>query len=194
MAWLCKKMSQEIYHILNRGVDKRDIFADKQDYFRFIHDSFEFNDEDLVDTAYYYFEKHKKDNNLLERKSRKLLVNIHAFCLMPNHYHLLMSEIKEGGISKFMHKLNKGYSRYFNIRHKRKGTLFEGRYKSILVGESNYFLNLPYYIHLNPLNFPSVTDRKLLLDIFGGEGKYQQSINKWLKEMETGNMRELMLE
>ncbi|MFH1129167.1 MAG: transposase [Patescibacteria group bacterium] len=214
----------EIYHILNRSIDKKKIFLNDKDYFRFVHDLFEFNDESLA-SKYSVLE----GPNI--RKPRKLLVNIHAFCLMPNHYHLLISEIREGGISKFMQKLGAGYVRYFNARYKRKGTIFESRYKSILISNSNHFLNLPYYIHLNPLdlkfpewrerkikdynkateyldkyrwsshmdysnikNFPSVTDRKLLLDIFGGEEKYKQSINRWLKEMEIGDMGELILE
>lgn len=223
-----------IYHILNRGVDKRKIFLDKQDYFRFIHDLFEFNDESLVTNNSYYFysadnkfDKEKNNN----KKFRKLLVNIHAFCLMPNHYHLLLSPKTENGISKFMHKLDKGYSRYFNIKNQRKGTLFEGRYKSILVSKEPHFYHLPYYIHLNPLdiefpewrngqlrnckqalefldnyrwsshldyygkkNFPSVTNREFLLDVFGGTEKYTESIKKWLINLELEKFRELILE
>jgi len=224
----------EIYHILNRGVDKRKIFLDKQDYFRFIHDLFEFNDQNLVNTTFYTFQKFK--NNVTElreikRRPRKLLVDIHAFCLMPNHYHLLISPRTENGISKFMHKLDKGYSRYFNIKNQRKGALFEGRYKSILVSEESHFYHLPYYIHLNPLdiefsewrdgrlrnykqalnfldnyrwsshldyagkkNFPSVTAREFLLDIFGSTEKYRESIEKWLKNLELEKLRDPILE
>lgn len=224
----------DIYHVLNRGVDKRKIFSDEQDYLRFVHDLFEFNDDKIIGTTSNNFKIFNKNNDIVSRnirKPRKLLVNIHAFCIMPNHYHLLLSPNIENGISKFLKKLDMGYAKYFNIKYKRRGALFEGRYKSILISKSNHFLNLPYYIHLNPLdlkfsewrerklenhdkaikylknykwsshldylgikNFPSVTDRKLLLDIFGGENKYEQSIDNWLKEMEMGNMRELMLE
>lgn len=144
----------DIYHVLNRGVDKRKIFLDKQDYFRFIHDLFEFNDKQPADTSSYYFSQRDK-NSVIERrniKPRELLVDIYVFCLMPNHYHLLLSSRIENGISKFMHKLNMGYSRYFNEKRKRKGTLFEGRYKSILVNKEPYFYHLPYYIHFNPLD------------------------------------------
>jgi len=162
----------EIYHALNRGVDKRKIFFDKQDYFRFIHDLFEFNDQNLVNTASYHFQQRVK-NGVIEsrhiggqekrRRPRKLLVSIYAFCLMPNHYHLLLSPKIENGISKFMQKLNMGYSRYFNERYKRKGTLFEGRYKSILVSDEPHFYHLPYYIHLNPLDlkFPEWQEGEL---------------------------------
>ena len=229
----------EIYHILNRGVDKRKIFLDKQDYFRFIHDLFEFNDQKLVNTTFRVFQR--EAGNVLKgrtfnpsesrRKTRKLLIDIHAFCLMSNHYHLLLSERIENGISRFMQKLGAGYVRYFNQKHKRKGTLFENTYKSIFVSKEPHFYHLPYYIHLNPLdiefpewregklrnyqkameflnnyrwsshsdylgtkNFPSITNRDFLLDVFGGENKYKQSIEKWLKELEMERIRELTLE
>jgi len=156
----------EIYHILNRGVDKRKIFLDKQDYFRFIHDLFEFNDQNLVNNTFYAFQKFK--NNVTElreikRSSRKLLVDIFAFCLMPNHYHLLLSPRGKDGVSKFMHKLGTAYVKYFNQKYQRRGTLFEGRYKSILITNESHFYHLPYYIHLNPLDlkFPEWRKGKL---------------------------------
>lgn len=143
-----------LIHVVTRGVDKRKIFLDKQDHFRFIHDLFELNNEDLVNTTFYLF---KANNDLsrtdLEKKKRKLLVSIHAFVLMPNHYHLLLTPRKfEDGISKFMHKLNMGYSQYFNKKYERKGTLFEGPYKAISVTDEAHFIHLPYYLHCNPLD------------------------------------------
>lgn len=218
----------EIYHILNRGVDKRKIFLDNKDYFRFIHNLFEFNDQNPVNNNFYAFSQiNDIASRYIERKPRKLLVEILAFCLMPNHYHLLLGPLVENGISRFIKKLDMGYAKYFNNRNKRKGALFEGRYKSILINKQNHFLNLPYYIHLNPLdikfpewrerkmkdynkalgyldnyrwsshldycgnkNFPSVTSREFLLDVFGGEDKYKQSIQRWLKDMAVNNMGE----
>lgn len=153
----------ELIHVLSRGVDKRKIFMDDQDYFRFIHDLFEFNDQAPVSTiAYNNFQKYKYDviarRQVVfeeERKPRKLLVNLHTFCLMPNHYHLLLNARVESGVSKFMKKLNMGYARYFNERYKRQGTLFEGRYKSVPIKSDAHFIHLPYYIHLNPLDIIS---------------------------------------
>lgn len=143
--------------MLSRGVDKRKIFMDDQDHLRFIHDVFEFNDQALVNNNFYRFLKNR--NSVLaeqqardERNPRKLLVNIHAFCLMPNHYHLLLNAKVEDGISRFMQKLNAGYVLYFNERYQRRGTLFEGRYKSVSVKTDAHFIHLPYYIHLNPLD------------------------------------------
>ncbi len=72
---------------------------------------------------------------------------------MGNHYHLLLSERREGGLSLFLRKLNVGYANYFNERYKRSGTLFQGRTKKIHVNSDAYFLHILHYIHLNPLDF-----------------------------------------
>jgi len=150
----------EFYHVLNRGVDKRIIFLDKQDYLRFTHNLFEFNNDKKVINNSHLF---RRENIDLVGRYREKLVNIHAFCLMPNHYHLLLESKEEGGISKFMMKLNVGYAKYFNKKYKRSGTLFESRYKSILVEKEAHFTYLPYYIHFNPLDlkFPEWRDNKL---------------------------------
>ena len=146
-------METHLFHTLNRGVDKRQIFLDDQDRFRFIHDLYEFNDQDWVNTTFHIF---KKYNDIgyrnIEGKKRKLLVDIHAFCLMPNHYHLLLSPKIKDGIPQFMKKLNMGYAKYFNRKYQRSGALFQGKYKSVLVKDESHFIHLPYYIHLNPLD------------------------------------------
>jgi len=141
----------EIYHIINRGVDKRKIFINDKDYLRFIHDLFEFNDDNYIESSFRNSFVNKK-YEINQNKKRDLLVYIHCFCLMPNHYHLLLSPLKNNAISKFMHKLNKGYSRYFNEKYERKGALFEGKYKKILIKKDRHFIHVPFYIHLNPLD------------------------------------------
>lgn len=157
-----------LYHIFSRGVDKRKIFLDEKDYFRGIHDLFEFNDVEPVNNLTYFFRKEYKDVRRpyiarKEREPRKLLVKIHAFCLMPNHYHLLLSGTAENRIPLFMKKFNGGYAKYFNEKYERKGTLFEGRYKKIVVKDEAHFIHLPYYIHLNPLDlmFPEWREGRL---------------------------------
>lgn len=225
----------QIYHVLNRGVDKRKIFMDKQDYFRFIHDLFEFNDENPTLNLYYAFKK--AGNNIdIERqynKPRKMLVDILAFCLMPNHYHLLVKPRKEKGLPLFMKKLNMGYAKYFNLKNNRSGALFQGRYKAVLIANESHFIHIPYYIHCNPLdliypewrerkiknpkqaseflasyrwsshpdylgkrNFPSITNRGLLLEYFGGVKGYENSIKEWLQgmDLEEENLKSYLLE
>lgn len=150
-------MGKVICHVLSRGVDKRKIFLDDEDRFRFIHDLFEFNDTASADNIWYHFHQSSDIasdivSRYKESRERELLVDILAFCIMPNHYHLMLTEKVEGGMSLFMRKLNIGYAKYFNQKYKRKGTLFEGRYKSVALTSEAHFIHLPYYIHLNPLD------------------------------------------
>ncbi len=89
----------------------------------------------------------------LTMSHKEKLVDIHAWCLMRNHYHLLLSERIEGGITKFIRKLNIGYSKYFNQKYKRSGTLFQGRTKKVLIETDTHFSHILNYIHLNPLDY-----------------------------------------
>ena len=140
----------DIYHALNRGVDKRTIFLDRQDFLRFVHDMYEFNDARPADNVRH----HMKNTDLRSRYfERKPIVDIHGWVLMKNHYHLLLSERVEGGITLFLRKLNIGYAKYFNERYKRVGTLFQGRTKKILIENDQQFNYILYYIHLNPLDY-----------------------------------------
>ena len=153
----------QLFHVLNRGVDKRVIFLDKQDHLRFIHDLFEFNNSNPTINNNFSFLHREKTVDIASqytKKPRRLLVDILAFCLMPNHYHLLISPRSEKAVSEFMKKVNIGYAKYFNQKYKRKGTLFEGRYKSVLISREKHFLHLPYYIHANPLDLATPEWRK----------------------------------
>ena len=130
----------DLYHSLNRGVDKRIIFLDTQDYARFVHDMYEFNSTLPAN--------HTRYNQIADLRCRqfdKRLVQIHGWCLMPNHYHLILSECMEGGISLFLRKLNVGYAKYFNERYNRSGTLFQGRTKKILIDSDAHFLHILNY-------------------------------------------------
>lgn len=147
-------INNEIYHIVMRGVEKRIIFPQETDYFRFIHDLFEFNDEDVVLSTYRIYNRNISgtvpDMLKKERKKRKLLVEILSFCLMPNHFHLLIRQIKEQGISKFMRKLG-GYATYINKKYGREGHLFQGRFRAVHIKDEDQLKNGFVYIHANPI-------------------------------------------
>lgn len=147
----------EIYHALNRGVDKREIFLDTQDYARFVHDLFEFNDTKPAGNVHYSFSNHVLDLRNPNMVPRERIVDIHGWCLMKNHYHLLLSERREGGLTLFLRKLNVGYANYFNERYERSGTLFQGRTKKIPVERDAHFLYILHYLHLNPLDYHADT-------------------------------------
>ncbi len=162
-----KPATGEIYHAYNRGVEKRVVFLENFDYLRFIHDLYEFNDSDpspkLYIPAQFSEVRLPKIMENMEKKPRKLLVEILAFCLMPNHFHILLKQKIDGGISQFMQKLGTGYTNYFNQKYTRVGSLFQGKYKAVHIVQENHFLHLPYYIHLNPLDLvtPEWRDRKI---------------------------------
>ena len=155
--------AMEIYHTLSRGVEKRNIFLNNRDYLRFIHNLLEFNDINWSTNSAYFFNNSIDIASRYEEKKRIPLVKLHAFCLMPNHYHLMLSPLVEKGISRFMKKINMGYAKYFNQKNKRKGALFESRYKSVPVKNESHFTYLPFYIHLNPLDLyaPGWRNRKI---------------------------------
>ncbi len=144
----------DLYHTFNRGVDKRNIFLDDRDCVRFIHDLYAFNDTKPAINPNYQ-KKVSKNESAGGRPSseREMIVDIHGWCLMKNHYHLLLSERLEGGLTLFLRKLNVGYANYFNERYERKGTLFQGRTKRQLIERDAHFLYILHYIHLNPLDF-----------------------------------------
>lgn len=149
-------IEDQIYHIYNRGVEKRRIFQNNSDFLRFIHDLFEFNNGDSVINVAYYFNPRLQEIESRvvgkERKPRKLLIEILAFALMPNHFHLLVRQKRKNGIVKFMQKLGTGYTNYFNKKYERVGGLFQGRFKAVLVNEEKHLIHLPFYIHTNPLD------------------------------------------
>ncbi len=138
----------EYYHVYNRGVDKRVIFMDDRDYERFLCLLFLSNSDKNFSIT-----KDSKDDwsfkKVLEMDRGEQLVSIGAWCLMPNHFHILIREKVEGGISKFMHKLTMGYSGYFNKKYLRRGSLFEGAFKVRHVDSDKYLKYMYAYIHLN---------------------------------------------
>ncbi len=145
----------EIYHIVLRAIEGLKLFRDEKDYLRMIHDLFEFNDENPTSSAYRHNVAANMPRTLLgilaEKRKRRLLVEILAFCLMSNHIHLLVRQFCDGGISKFMRKIGAGYGGYYNQKYKRKGRLFDGRYKIVYIRTQEQLKTALVYIHTNPV-------------------------------------------
>jgi putative transposase len=138
----------EYYHCYSRGTDKRKIFLDKKDYERLISLLFLCNNTKPIHLSNYPKIIFKDIFNINRTDS---LVEIGAYCLMPNHFHVLLREKHENGISLFMQKLITGYTMYFNKKHTRTGSLFESRFKAEPVVNDNHLKYLFSYIHLNPI-------------------------------------------
>lgn len=144
----------EIYHVINHGIENRKLFLDSRDYARFVHNLYEFNDTAPAQA----FDRRgaRGTHDVGPPRSyimREKLVEIHGWCLMKDHYHLLISECAEGGISKFIMKINVGYAKYYNERYERRGHVFQGKTKKILIKQESHFLYILHYIHLNSLDY-----------------------------------------
>ncbi|MCC6323270.1 transposase [Candidatus Nomurabacteria bacterium] len=152
-----KLVEGEIYHIYNSGVDKRDIFIDDEDRIRFIHDLYEFNDKNPAPNLNDYLVRSKIKNLEvglpdMKRKPREVLVEILAYCLMDNHFHLLVRQVTTNGVTEFMRKMGTGYTNYFNQKYERNGALFQGKFKSVHIEKDAHLMYMPIYIHFNPLD------------------------------------------
>lgn len=138
----------EYYHVFNRGNDKRDIFLQPRDYKRFLQ------------TFYYYqfagpkpkFSQYAKSQlNLTNFQDSQRLVEIICFCLMPNHFHFLLKQVADNGISIFLSQVSNSYTKYFNTKYAHTGALLQGVFKSVLIESEEQFIHVSRYIHLNPL-------------------------------------------
>jgi putative transposase len=148
-------VKNQIYHIYNRGVERRKIFSSNNDHLRFINGMYEFNNDNPTTNTLYHLKSQKnievEPRYYQPEKPRELLVEILAFVLMPNHFHFLLKQTRENGIVKFMQKIGTGYTMYFNKKDERVGPLFQGKFKAVLIEKESHFIYLPSYIHLNPL-------------------------------------------
>jgi putative transposase len=126
------------YHLYNRGVEKRLIFLDRQDYAVFLS----------------YLKKYLNPSLGSDPKSLAQEIDLIAFCLMPNHFHLQVRQKTRNGITKLIRAVCTSYVMYFNNKYDRVGTLFQGKYKAALIEKESYLLHLSRYIHLNPKSHP----------------------------------------
>ncbi len=134
------------YHIYNRGVEKRRIFEKSWDYLR------------LTKTMQYYQLLGPKPRlskfllgSIFKPDSSKKIVDIICYCLMPNHFHFLIKQLKDGGITEFIGKLSNSYTKYYNVKYNRIGPLLQGEFKAVLIESDEQLIHVSRYIHLNPI-------------------------------------------
>lgn len=140
-----KFANDRYYHLFNRGVEKRNIFSSKEDYQHFLETLF-----------YYQFGNPKPSLSthrrfkLVNFENNQKIVEINAYCLMPNHFHLLIKQLDDKGIQEFARKALNSYTKYFNTKNNRVGHLFQGTFKAVPVETDQQLIHLSRYIHLNP--------------------------------------------
>ncbi len=143
----------EVCHITLRGIDDNLIFKDVDDYYRGVFSIYEFNNTKPVE-IWLRRQQRKKEKILGDpiSQSRECLVDVLAFCFMPNHVHLLLKQIKENGITKFMQKVGVGYGGYFNRKYNRKGYVFQNRFHAVHIKNEGQLKVVFTYIHTNPIS------------------------------------------
>lgn len=182
-----RKNSQKIYlvggyyHIYNRGIEKRDIFLDPRDYKTFLYFLKKYLDPLGSDPIKGQTLKQLKRNLSQE-------VKLLAYCLMPNHFHLLLKQESERGMTKLMRAVCTNYVMYFNKRYEREGPLFQSVYKAVLITRDDYLLHLSRYIHLNPFDLEKRDFNKLIDYSYSSYADYLgKRKTNWLETKEILN-------
>lgn len=146
-------VTNQIYHVLNRGIISRPIFQNKKDYERMLEAIFYYQNQNPLLSYSHFTRLHteRREEVLATlRKNKKFLVHIICLCLMPNHFHLLLKQLQKNGISVFIGHLSNSYVRYFNTKNERVGPLFQGKFKAVIIETNEQLLHVSRYIHLNP--------------------------------------------
>ncbi len=163
---------EEYYHIYSRGTDGRDIFLDNSDRERFIKLLFVANG-----TKPFVFRDFKKGLNYLDFDKGREITAIGSYCLMKNHFHLLLKETHDSGITRFMGKVLTSYSSYFNKKYSRKGRLFETTFQAKHLNNDKYLKYIFSYIHLNPVK---IIDSKWRESGIKNKNKAKKFLNSYL--------------
>ncbi|MFA6999763.1 MAG: transposase [Candidatus Paceibacterota bacterium] len=176
----------ENYHVYNRGVDKRDIFLEKMDIRRFVESINEFNQVEGIGSLANLRKTYQIESKAL---SKEPLVAIIAYCLNPNHFHFILKQLEDGGIAKFMQKLQGGYTSYFNVKNSRSGSLFQGTFKAQHIGNENYFNKTLGYVNKNYKVHNIPEDKKEL--VFASDYEYEHNDFKIISKTEGKKMLEI---
>jgi len=193
-------VNNEYYHIYNRGVDKREIFLDKNDLFYFFDGVKEFNGQEPIGSL--YLKNLDRDKQVLISQAYQL-VNIVAFCLNPNHFHLILKQNSDKGIEKFMQRLGTSYTKHFNHKNNRTGALFQGKFKSKHIDNNEYLLYLSAYVNFNDKihgiespekitfsslkeyteNMSGICEKSIILDQFKNREGYKKFLSDSIAEL-----------
>lgn len=151
----------EYYHLFNRGVERRPVFTNKREFLRAIAlvNFYRFDKPPLRYSKYLTLDEDQRRNFLANLKEKA--VEIIAFCLMSNHFHFLVRQVRDKGVSKFMANFMNSYTKYFNTKYQRVGPLFQGAFKAVHIESDEQLLHLSRYIHLNPVTSFKVKPQEL---------------------------------
>lgn len=178
----------ESYHIYNRGVDKRDVFTDTKDLERFKESIKQFNQIDGIGSLELYHKQVRALDSHQQIQSEPLVAII-AFCINPNHFHFILKQLVDGGIAKYLQKLQAGYTYFFNQKYERSGSLFQGTFKSKLVASDDYFRKVFGYTNQNYL-VHDIPKNKLHF-VFASDEEYENRHFDFISKVEGQGMLEM---
>lgn len=146
--------NDQVYHIVNRSIGQIPIFKEVKNYQRALEaiDYYRYDKSPLSFSHFKLLPKESREKFIINLRKHKSLTEIIAFCLMPNHCHFLLKQLGNRGISNFMRNFQNSYARYFNVRYKRTGGLFQSMFKAVRVETDEQLLHVSRYIHLNPVS------------------------------------------
>lgn len=179
----------EYYHVYNRGAHKRNIFHNVADYARFLFLILFFQSPfvfDRVSRPVRRFVKHRVFD-VDDADTSKIIdgryVELISFCLMPNHFHLVIREVKEHGTARYMQRVLNSYTKYYNTKYETSGHLFQGPYRAVLVEDNEQLMYLSAYVHRNPRELPHWKNKEQKYEW----SSYQDYIgeNRWGKLLPT---------
>jgi len=184
----------EIYHVFNRGVAAQPTYLDKRDYQRAL-ETLVYYQNRAAPLSYSFFVRLPQDRKVqvIEemKKKKEFLADVIAYCLMPNHFHLILRQLRDGGISFFMSNFTNSYTRYFNTRNERIGPLYQGKFKAVRIETDEQLLHISRYIHLNPYtSFVLKTLSELERYQYSSFGEYLNSLEGICgKDLVLGNFK-----
>ena len=183
-------MGAEIYHVMTKSIAGFKIFNSKNDFLRIVN-LLRFYQKERMPVNFYRFNEFIKGKKQFRKevnlKAAANAVNIIAYCIMPTHLHFVLQEVQEKSISRAMSNILNSYTRYFNIKNGRKGPLWEGRFKKVLIESNEQLLHLTRYVHLNPVTANIVNDPKSWL-----WSSYQEYLGVDKKEDKICQFEELL--
>lgn len=142
------------YHVFNRGIEGRNVFTNRREYNRAMEviKYYRFSDTPIRFSQLLLLPNNQQNEILTIMQENDKLVDIISYCLMPNHFHFLLKQNLDGGISKFISNFTNAYSKYFNTKHDRIGNLFQGVFKAVFVENDEQLMHISRYIHINPVS------------------------------------------
>ncbi len=166
--------NQQIYHVYNRGVERRMVFTGKREYERMMMTLWFYRHTDAGSTLSAYLNLSTEERQVFAASlvKKSMRVSILAYCLMPNHFHLILRQEVTHGISRFVANVSNSYTKFFNIKRARVGPLFQGTFKAVLVETDEQFRHLTRYVHLNPVSSFLIKPEELESYSWSSYGEY----------------------